>query len=563
MADGGDASFCSRDRKHQKDCKYFADGGDTSDDNSDNDIPDTSSGFDVAENQPAQTVTDPAASQAPIVPAAPAAPAAPEPPDEEEEQEENEANEEQNPTPPSVQTQGNLQDHFPGQTDGQALTTLTTPTAEQLYQQHLASAADIAANPIHAKTMGDLFASQSTLGKIGSIFGLLLSGAGSGLAHQQNAALAAMQQQINNDLQAQQANKTGAQNFLNMANAYQLQQTQQKLLNAQASQIPLQNALTAANIQNLKQNTNLLAVNTAKANMLLTTVGHLQNGVVNTMPPGPQQQAAQQILDSAVKPAVNQQIQTDAADTVGKINTAAAIRASQEGAPPAPSINDLPPGQMDAAVQSNLNNMRAGAALGEPSLGQAADSLQSRYIPGVGISTKEIPQQDQAKISAASLYNDRLQAFKQKIANLSDEDRINPAVVNDLMVKKQELVSSYAAALGSSISPQEEGKLDSIIPNGTAVLPSFRALPQLNALDQDNKLRVSTLLNQYGFSPNAMSRVLRPGAIQSGNSAIAVQPDGTKGTANGIPFTWKGGKRIRDIQSGAPQSSYAEDEGLE
>ena len=73
---------------------------------------------------------------------------------------------------------------------------------------------DINAGHITPKTYADLFGKKDTLGKIGTFFGLLLSGAGSGLSHQPNAVLAMMNQEINNDLDAQKQSVANKQNFL-------------------------------------------------------------------------------------------------------------------------------------------------------------------------------------------------------------------------------------------------------------------------------------------------------------------------------------------------------------
>lgn len=73
---------------------------------------------------------------------------------------------------------------------------------------------DIASGKITPATYHSLFAKKDTLGKIGTVFGLLLSGAGSGLSKQPNMLLHMMDKQIDQDLEAQKANKDNARSFL-------------------------------------------------------------------------------------------------------------------------------------------------------------------------------------------------------------------------------------------------------------------------------------------------------------------------------------------------------------
>ena len=59
-----------------------------------------------------------------------------------------------------------------------------------------------------------IFAKKDTLGKIGTMFGLLIGGAGAGLAHQPNMLMEMMNNQIKNDLQAQEQSSLNKQSFL-------------------------------------------------------------------------------------------------------------------------------------------------------------------------------------------------------------------------------------------------------------------------------------------------------------------------------------------------------------
>lgn len=177
----------------------------------------------------------------------------------------------------------------------------SAPSVAPALQQHLTDerakfAEDLVNGHITPKTYADLFASKNTLGKVGTIFGLLLGGMGSGITKQPNAALAAMDQIISNDLKAQTQSKANAQNFLRIY--------QQGALN-QANIANVGSQTQGRNIQN--ENDQLLlnktkealgdAVPTANARMGmdLATLHYLE-GISKSLPPGPQKQAADQLL---------------------------------------------------------------------------------------------------------------------------------------------------------------------------------------------------------------------------------------------------------------------------
>lgn len=101
---------------------------------------------------------------------------------------------------------------------------------------------DLDAGHITPKTYSDLFhynggdkanGERSTLGKIGSIFGMLLSGMGSGLAHQPNMAFEMMNNQIKNDLEAQQNSVANKQNFLRINQQGLMNQANTRLLDTE------------------------------------------------------------------------------------------------------------------------------------------------------------------------------------------------------------------------------------------------------------------------------------------------------------------------------------------
>ena len=105
-------------------------------------------------------------------------------------------------------------------------------------------AQDLMTGQIHPKTYAQLFGDKGTLGKIGTVFGLLLSGVGSGLSHQPNALMQMMDKQIERDLDAQKTSATNRQNFYKIA--------QQQVLNdATVKKIAADTGMTKAQAQGL------------------------------------------------------------------------------------------------------------------------------------------------------------------------------------------------------------------------------------------------------------------------------------------------------------------------
>ena len=142
------------------------------------------------------------------------------------------------------------------------------------------------------KTYRDLFEKKDTLGKIGTIFGLMLSGAGSGLAHQPNALLGLMNKEIDNDLEAQKANqstklsyyKAHAQNALAMAQAGEIEQKAEQT-----------GVTTDQERYKLSRMTGISAHYGGKNGSIIGAMQHLQD-LTNKMPAG-QRPAAQALHD--------------------------------------------------------------------------------------------------------------------------------------------------------------------------------------------------------------------------------------------------------------------------
>lgn len=176
------------------------------------------------------------------------------------------------------------------------------PTAPERDAEDLAHMKDLAQGQIRPETYKDLFGKKDTLGKIGTMFGLLVSGAGSGLTHQPNALLDMMNKEIERDLEAQKQNKTNAQNFLSLSYQHELQKAQAR---AHLSGMNLNDANTKKVVA---ETAGLAAKNDAMNKMYAS----LYNSMSNTSKNNPQ---GQSILTGTILPAIAGKMQQNNAQT--------------------------------------------------------------------------------------------------------------------------------------------------------------------------------------------------------------------------------------------------------
>lgn len=160
---------------------------------------------------------------------------------------------------------------------------------KELSEEDAAWQHDLTNGHITPQTYGSLFAKKDTLGKIGMIFGMILSGIGSGISGQPNALMALLDQQIKNDLEAQKTSKSNAQNFLkiNQAHFYNEAQIQKMVQEGKLTQ-------EQANAMRVEGNAKAFALSNMQANRAAL---HSLTEKVAKMPMGsPQRKEGEQLL---------------------------------------------------------------------------------------------------------------------------------------------------------------------------------------------------------------------------------------------------------------------------
>lgn len=331
-------------------------------------------------------------------------------------------------------------------------------TAEgQLWQQ------DLNNGHITPKTYGDLFAQKNTLGKISTGFGLLLSGMGAGLTHQPNALLAMMDNQIKNDLDAQKNSKDNAQNFLKI--------NQQALMNQ-------------ANIKNITADVNTKAYALSKIQMNSAALHGLAEQV-QKMPEGsPQRAQAEKTL--AV---LNNSVQNDNYSLADRAASASAfakmLRIGESGS------------SDEQTFQNQTSMMRMLGPVGE----KRAEDMERKHFPGLpGQASKAMSEDTEKQLTSGIDFDKKLARFVDWTEKHSGS--INPKEINAGHALASELQGAYRQATNGGVYKESEqnfiGKL--IDSDPTKFFNSIRVVPQLKAMQNENKARLDNIAKSKGFA---------------------------------------------------------------
>lgn len=286
-------------------------------------------------------------------------------------------------------------------------------------QQDAAFNQDLTNGHIQPKTYHDLFAKKDTLGKIGAIFGLMVSGAGAGLTHQPNAVLQMMDNQIKQDLEAQMKSKDNAQNFLKI-------NQQQQVNMAQIEQLKHVGKLTDAQAQAeiTKANLNAFTLSQLQANRAAL---HNQTQMVAKMPEGPMKEQAKQAL--------------------AMMGTAV----TNENA----NLADIASSKMALMSQLGMGGSGDTTALRMMGMKDLAENIEHKTIPGVGRATRDVPEAKRAEIQAM----DTLDYKVKDILKFAKENKgsLNPNVLSKGAQKAEELINFYNQSIeGGALT---EGRL--------------------------------------------------------------------------------------------------------
>lgn len=319
---------------------------------------------------------------------------------------------------------------------------------------------------IAPKTYSDLFANKSVPGKIGTLFGLLFSGMGSGLTHQPNMLMQMMDNEINRDLDAQQKSVSNKQTFMQIAN--------QTLKN--------QAETTGLNINN-QVNRRALAWSYAARNTL-----HDQVAEALKLPEGPQRQQRLQAL--AI---LSQGIDKKEADMFSQAGLAQALQESAFG-------NQSQGGQPNTMLMKS-------SLLGQP-MKEMGEDIEQKTIPGIhGLAQRPIPQSQREQVQSMNVLDNKAKDLIDYAK--AHEGSWNPKTRAIAQQKANEMVGFYSSSLGTSMTEGTRTWLDDQIakknPTSAIAQELYGSNARLKEIQDSNKMRQNTLLGSLGFNPKQSS----------------------------------------------------------
>lgn len=327
-----------------------------------------------------------------------------------------------------------------------------THIAHELYAfQH-----DLMTQKIKPKTMDDLFADKNLGGKIGTILGLIVGGAGAGLAHTDNALLTTMRNEIKNDLDAQVKNRETGINLFNAALTHELvmrgqlpeAEARAMFYKGQAANLPYMQKKLEAEIAEINARTDLMpaqkAAEIAKAKAenakALNSVYENSSIKMKMRQVLRQQEMREKLRPGILQDAYDRAIQLLQQDLNQDIlNTAsgrpaknAAIDTAHGVVPTATAV----PGAAPAAAPST------GAGTAAPMETPVPAAPSGAGTPPAGVPTK-LPSQTKTKTKEATLKRpvDTAESFadiakKEREASFNDKGFDTERVQNDLLLKR-------------------------------------------------------------------------------------------------------------------------------
>lgn len=352
---------------------------------------------------------------------------------------------------------------------------------QQQFQQHKAVALqdytvedkafqnDLNNGHITPKTYQDLFANKGTLGKVGMLFGMLASGAGSGLSHQPNALMQLMNNEIQNDLAAQQQSKANAQNLIRLNQAHLMNEAQVGFTGAQAG------------LTNVEANTKAIAFSNMQANRI--ALDHIAQQV-NRLPVGsPDRIKSEQALAMMY-------------NSVNNENFNIASRAASASA-----YYKMLMGQPGAGGEEAFQQKTAGMRMLGPQGTEMAKNLEEKHFPGLqGQASIPLSGEDRTAINSGIDFDQKLDRFINWTKNHSGD--LSPSDINTGKAMAAELQGSYRLNTHGGVYKEGEQNFISklIDEDPTKFFNDIRVVPQLQAISSENRARLNQLVKSKGFS---------------------------------------------------------------
>lgn len=347
--------------------------------------------------------------------------------------------------------------------------------AQQMTNENLNFADDLSFGRIKPKTYGDLYHSKDTLGKIGTIFGLMLGGMGSGLTGQPNALMHMMDKEIERDLEAQKKDQENAQNWYNIA--------LQKAMNEPEILAKFAQAEGIENDNQKKQylNTRLgLVKDEASTNIRnMKRLYALQSisDTINKMPDGPQKASGLKLFNETLAPTVMMAIKNDNEKFAQK-------KAFIETANPAPKTKSNPPPQKGFAEPGKYYDVVNQKKLNEKiELGKLMPEAPGAIPPQMVTSvTSEIGKLDQHRKNYANAN-----AVFNALAELKNAGEAPATGV----------IPALGGIAGGVLGTVTTGGLGTAVAGGLGVLGSKKVGESVkDYFERERKIQIDSLIGQ-------------------------------------------------------------------
>lgn len=441
MAKGGEVDhFCAHGgRMHRKDCEYFQDGGD------------------VRPSETPSPQPTPSETPSPSPSPEPTAPPSPTPVPEFQSGPGDSGQQQTEQAPEPSQDQAVPESEQPVTEQAVGMADRKQQIKNDLDYETAAHEQDVAAGHIKPETYKALM-DKSTFGKVGAIFGMLLSGMGSGLARQPNMLMEMWNNTIKNDLESQKNSAQNAQNLLRINQANELNKAQTGNLTAEAATKAY--ALTQAQMLQLSFHDQVLKV--AK------------------MPEGPQKQQAMATM-AALYPVMKDKINNinDLAASTGAF--ASLLQGGGQGSP--------------------QNTMFMKSGLLGPEAAKVGEDVESKRIPGIpGLAAAPLAGADKQEIGSGMEFDKQLNNFMDWTKTHSGD--LNPVDRKYGEALAAQLQGSYRQATHGGVYKEGEQNFISkiITDEPTKFFNKIRVLPQLNAVRDDLHNRLDQSLKNKGFA---------------------------------------------------------------
>lgn len=286
-----------------------------------------------------------------------------------------------------------------------------------------------------------LFSTMGTGEKIRTALGLILGGMGSGLTGQPNAALELLNKKIDNDIKSQEIELGKNKSLL----GYNLDKSRDIRAAREATRV-MQRDLISDQLQGLETNSKDPMVRARAQNMM--------------------NQLQMQNAQSSMMLKMYQQMQSPQAQNGG--------------------------------TDQQLQLMR----MVNPEM---AKSIDSRYVPGVGVASIPVSDQNRKEIALRSHLDNEIQQLRSFAQ--TNQGSLSPAQRLKGEVLAKNVQDAYRQANGQGVFREAEAKfVGDQVPNPTKFFAKFRTDPAYAELQDVNRNSLNTILDQHGLRPVGAAR---------------------------------------------------------